>query len=339
MLPTCIQHPPKNSIVVLKQDFIELMQQCGVENKGVIPCAITLGIFEYWTNVKTAAQKQVSAENEIRQQGGLPPIGYNHWIYKSMEQLIEDSLGLLKMHEVRLALDILVEQLQFLERRNNPDYGWDRCYQYRLNAERVNSLLNGEEEEAPILHPQQVHPSPATDASSAGSESILHGQQSNTIDYNIGNNHSLGEGESTQSPPPSQPANPNPASRIVASMAKVLDVPFPKGKGAAEFYGAAKDLIEQCQPDDEHPAPFDAARLCDAILGLKRYDWFKNVNSPYGLIKQARRDYWNPPALREKEAVKPRPKPVNATLAAAQQHQREAFERQQAKLAAQSEEF
>src|SRR3990167_4512292 len=134
MKSSCIKHPEKRSLVMLRQEFLEICE-------GSLAAAILLGVFEYWTNVKLAENKQRSTENESRKSHGKEPLEIHTWIYKSHNDLLTDTMGLLKEYEVRDGLKFLLDK-NFLKKRNNPLYKWDKRLQYELQADIVNESID-----------------------------------------------------------------------------------------------------------------------------------------------------------------------------------------------------
>jgi len=147
----CIQHRPKTPLVILHQDYLDICD-------NNTPAAILLKILEYWTDVKFASQKQVEVENKIRGKESLSPIDYDLWIYKTHQEFMEDSLGLLKEYQVRDGLKVLLDK-RYISKRNNPKYQWDRTLQYRVNISIVQNALNNDSirdispmEDEPVTH-------------------------------------------------------------------------------------------------------------------------------------------------------------------------------------------
>jgi len=133
MKTSVIEHIAKDPIVVLRQSYLEICD-------GSIPAAIILSILEYWTNVKINAKIQVDIENTTRAKEGLEPIECNEWIYKTIAEFQSDSLGLLKSHDVKKGIKLLIQK-GYVAKRTNPQYKWDKTLQYSLNVEAVNNAL------------------------------------------------------------------------------------------------------------------------------------------------------------------------------------------------------
>lgn len=130
---SCISHPPAQSIVVIREDYLRIAD-------GNHCAAALLNIFEYWTNIKAGQRDQAVIENQIAAVGGASPVDDTLWIYKSIPALKAEMMGLFGDTKVSAALKLL-EQKGFIESRNNPKYGWDRTLQYLLKIEVVQALI------------------------------------------------------------------------------------------------------------------------------------------------------------------------------------------------------
>jgi len=159
MKTSCIQHRENSPLVILHADYLDICD-------NDIAAAIILRIIEHWTNVKLNQQKQIDKENEIRKANGEPLLEYNLWVYKTRDDFIEDSLGLLKMHDVKRGLKLLFDK-GFIERRRNPRYGWDRTPQYSLNIDNIHAHIHTH-----IGHRRPVERSQVTDQSATGDRTI-----------------------------------------------------------------------------------------------------------------------------------------------------------------------
>lgn len=133
MITSVINHPQKSPLVMLRAGFKKICD-------GNIPAAVLLSIIEYWTNIKIEAEKQVNIENNARKKEGVEIIKYDYWIYKTNYDFQFDSIGLLKEHDVREGLKIILRK-SYVFKRNNPKYKWDRTPQYLLNINLVNNEL------------------------------------------------------------------------------------------------------------------------------------------------------------------------------------------------------
>lgn len=133
MKTSCISHPPKTPLIIIRQEYLAICDGNHCE-------AAILNQFEYWTNIKLGQKEQAEIENEIAQAGGLEGIEGNLWIYKTHTELHKELMGLFGIRAVGTALQSLVDR-GFLERRNNPKYAWDRTYQYRLETRIVQDAI------------------------------------------------------------------------------------------------------------------------------------------------------------------------------------------------------
>ena len=135
---SCIQHPPKKGIVQVKEHYVELCSDA----PDPACAAAMLNLFEFWTNVKIAMNEQSEKHNSIRQLNGLDANqDTGLWIWKTNEDLHAELMSIWGKSKVENTRKWLVD-VGFLAQRNNPDYGWDRTYQYRLNTTTVQRLID-----------------------------------------------------------------------------------------------------------------------------------------------------------------------------------------------------
>ena len=113
---SCISHPPKQAIAIVRQDYYELMNQDAV-------AAALLNIFEYWANAALAANP-----TEARPYLGARPI-------REFEQLL---LGIATDKQIRKRLAILAER-GFIQMKRSMRRGFATIY--RLMVPEVRSAL------------------------------------------------------------------------------------------------------------------------------------------------------------------------------------------------------
>jgi hypothetical protein len=100
--------------------------------------AALLNVFEYWTNYKIEHSKQAQKHNEIREAGGLEANQDDGlWIWKTTDDLHKDVLEIWGTTKIEHARKWLVEQ-GLIHQRNNPEYKWDKTYQYKMDIDAVN---------------------------------------------------------------------------------------------------------------------------------------------------------------------------------------------------------
>lgn len=118
---SCIEHPAREPFALLRRDYMELVD-------GNTAAAMLLSVFEHWTN---------SRLNTAEERGG------DLWIFRTIEELIAaDLCGAFGRDRVSKALNTLIE-LGYVERRRNPEKGWDRTWQYLLAIEAVQAAVDG----------------------------------------------------------------------------------------------------------------------------------------------------------------------------------------------------
>jgi len=139
----------KGYMVIIRKEYLDI-------TNNNIAASIILSILEHWTNSKNTTKKQIEKENEIRAKENLPPIQHDLWIYKTNKGFVEDSLNLLTKHKVENGIKFLLEK-NFIGRRHNPKYKWDRTWQYKLNIQKIEQCIDHQRE---IHLPVQVNGTP-----------------------------------------------------------------------------------------------------------------------------------------------------------------------------------
>jgi hypothetical protein len=135
---SCIQHPASQSLVIVREDYRRLCKAAPDSNCA----AALLNLFEHWTNVKFAANQQAKKQNAIMEQGGLDPTqDTDCWIWKTTEDLQQDLMHVWGKTKIKNARAWLVK-VKLVQCRTNPDYEWDRTYQYRLDTHLVTKYID-----------------------------------------------------------------------------------------------------------------------------------------------------------------------------------------------------
>ena len=125
-----IVHPAETPLVILRADYLRICNGLQCE-------AILLNVFEHWRN--SVGEK---------------------WIYRTIDQLVEDMCGIYKYTRVKKAIKWLVDNHRIYQ-RHNPERKNDRTYQYWFNAEYVQALVD---DFFPNRYFQRLEPLKVTDA-------------------------------------------------------------------------------------------------------------------------------------------------------------------------------
>lgn len=120
--------------IVIKEELIELT--------GDITKAILLNQFIYWSERMKDFDRFLEEEKKrMKIKEEKPNIEkQNGWIYKSAEELSEETMLNMTSKTIRKHLKDLIES-GWLDERNNPKYNWDRTKQYRVNITKVQRDL------------------------------------------------------------------------------------------------------------------------------------------------------------------------------------------------------
>lgn len=112
---------------IIREDLVALT--------GNMEEAVILGQLIYWIPHMKDADKYKLEERE-RLENHLAD-SFNHgWIYKKAEELAEEVMLGVSANTIRKYLSKIVEK-NYVKRRNNPRYKWDKTLQYRVNLVKV----------------------------------------------------------------------------------------------------------------------------------------------------------------------------------------------------------
>lgn len=125
----------REKICVLRESFLELT--------GNYKKAIILNQFVHWATVKMETDDMYRREFAIYEQANgkvnfTPSYG---WIYKSSDELADDTMLGLTRGNMRKYIVELVEA-GFLTERRNPNVNWDKTMQYHVNLGFIQQELN-----------------------------------------------------------------------------------------------------------------------------------------------------------------------------------------------------
>lgn len=112
---------------VIREDLVELT--------GSMEEAVILGQLIYWIDRMKDAGKYKVEERE-RLENHLTDSFKHGWIYKKAEELAEEVMLGVSPNTIRKYLGKVVEK-DYVKRRNNPRYKWDKTLQYRVNLVKV----------------------------------------------------------------------------------------------------------------------------------------------------------------------------------------------------------
>ena len=137
---SCITHPPKQQLSILRQDYIAVCQEAG-KGKRPLCSALLLNEFEYWTNIKLGAISDYERELSENNTSGTKHPKPTTWIFFSERALANNQLQkLFGVSLVSECLDWLVKA-GYLETRKNPETKVDRTKQFRLNITKTQEAI------------------------------------------------------------------------------------------------------------------------------------------------------------------------------------------------------
>lgn len=105
--------------------------------------AMALQRMEFWDGTKEDGN--VHAEdinNEEIKEGKVPTQDVSRWVYKSLDELVWELMGIVSERKIPSIIDFLTNTLKYLERRNNPRNTWDRKKQYAFQDQWLQDHVN-----------------------------------------------------------------------------------------------------------------------------------------------------------------------------------------------------
>lgn len=136
MKSTCIQHPPRTSLVVLREWQIEFCD-------GDRCAALLLSFFEHWHNIKLEMSEKAKQANETAEAYGDEGHQDTSLVqFHTQEELEAGILGLYKRDTITKSLKLLKEKRAITVSKNpNPKYSFDRTKHFQFYPEVANQYL------------------------------------------------------------------------------------------------------------------------------------------------------------------------------------------------------
>lgn len=118
---------------VIKEEYVAIT--------GDFQKAVILNQFIYWSERVKDFDNFIIQENKRATEHGLEEQDLTHgWIYKTAEELSEETMLGLSSASMRSHIKSLIDK-GFISERNNPKYKWDRTKQYRVNLVEITKVL------------------------------------------------------------------------------------------------------------------------------------------------------------------------------------------------------
>ena len=121
--------------VIIKEEFIALTKN--------VRDAVLLNQMIDWSERVKDLDKFIEQEKKIASLNGedIKIDKTAGWIYKTAEELADETMLCLSPQNIRLHIKKLVS-LGYIDVRNNPKYKWDKTKQYRVNLNKIQNDLN-----------------------------------------------------------------------------------------------------------------------------------------------------------------------------------------------------
>ena len=124
----------EENVVIAREGVVKLL--------GDFRLAVVLEQLIYWSNKTRDYDKFLEEELElINKDGGKSDLEKRYgWIYKTAQELADELMGIAAPPTIAKDL-VTLEELGYIESRNNPKYKWDRTKQYRPNLVKIQKDL------------------------------------------------------------------------------------------------------------------------------------------------------------------------------------------------------
>ena len=124
----------EENVVIAREGVVKLL--------GDFRLAVVLEQLIYWSNKTRDYDKFLEEEIElINKDGGKSDLEKRFgWIYKTAQELSDELMGIGAPKTIAKDL-VKLEELGYIESRNNPKYKWDHTKQYRPNYVKIQKDL------------------------------------------------------------------------------------------------------------------------------------------------------------------------------------------------------
>lgn len=147
MRSSCINHPPDEPLIVIRQWQVELCE-------GNTTAAALLSFFEYWHNIKVEMRSRTSRSNDIAEMHGDKRTQDESLLQFHTEEELISGIMIAKRDTIRKALSYLSDAgLVSIHANPNPKYAFDKTRYFLFHPEPVNQWLS---EKRPSAKVQQT---------------------------------------------------------------------------------------------------------------------------------------------------------------------------------------
>ena len=243
------------------------------------------------------------------------------WVRLTLKQIREHLFEEYSIETIRHALTQLTNKLQLLKRRNNPNAGYDRAYQYQLNREAIAAALEKKQAQTPTpSHFQNLGNDLQDPEPSSPSSEVINSQTSGD-DIEIDSTLDTPLNSTTTEPPArpvvveaeevSEPATStlpvNPAPTVEAPGSELDHLAEDQSSAAAET-----EIFEKIEQAGFPMTPYLKAEVIaapldvvtDALAAAVEYRATHEVRNPIGLLRDAISQCWKPGAAEQPKAGK-----------------------------------
>ncbi len=126
---------------IIKEELVSLT--------GDFKQAVVLNQFIYWServkDSKRFMEEEIErsrkfADGSVENAEDISESLTNGWIWKTAEEMVDEVMLTVSKTTMQRIIDSLVDK-DWLNRRRNPKYHWDKTYQYRVNLNKIQTDL------------------------------------------------------------------------------------------------------------------------------------------------------------------------------------------------------
>lgn len=133
---SCVKHPARNPTVVLRDDYLRLCD-------GDYCAAMVLSQHEHWHNVKLDSRHQANEQNQAAVRSAEAPSQDTElWVYMAQAQMKSQLMVMFGDKAITNAYKTLLDK-EYMLKRANPRYTWDKTLQYLFMVGRVQEAIDG----------------------------------------------------------------------------------------------------------------------------------------------------------------------------------------------------
>jgi hypothetical protein len=136
-----VNHLSRTGVLCFREDYWVVTEKNN-------DATILLGIFDFWDFVKREEVAQIRIESVMREEENQPPLVISPYIYKTHQELINESYGLIPSRTRIIAAIRFLCKKNFLAQVPNRYRASRYKFGYTLQVDKINESLGALQDEA-----------------------------------------------------------------------------------------------------------------------------------------------------------------------------------------------